>query len=121
MRAMIERCPVCDAVGLRIAKLQCVQCGTTVEGSFGGSLLAALSTEQQQFVEIFLRCRGNIRDVERELGVSYPTVRSRLEKVIGALDRSLDEKSRRRREVLAALDRREISPDEAVEALQGIS
>jgi len=80
-------------------------------------------------VEVFLRSRGNLREVERELGISYPTVRGRLEAVLAALGlapaRGVDEeeqaeRARRRQEVLDALDKGKITAAEAARLLASI-
>ena len=84
MPEVLGQCPVCRAE-LVVTREQCVACGTALEGRFQLPRLLRLSPEQLQFVELFVRCRGVIRDLERELGVSYPTVRSRLDEVVTAL------------------------------------
>ena len=71
---VITKCPVCDSK-LTVTKLNCKKCGTIVENDFEFSKFAYLPSEQLDFIEIFLKARGNIKDVEKELGISYPTVR----------------------------------------------
>lgn len=78
------RCPACDS-GMSITQLTCPSCDTRVEGAFALSPVVQLTSPQLQFVEVFLRCRGNIREVEKELGISYPTVRSRLDEIVQSL------------------------------------
>lgn len=78
------QCPVCQS-GLRIARLECDECKTAIEGDFDGGRLGRLSREQLAFVEVFMDCRGKIKDVEQRLGLSYPTVVSRLEQVVQAM------------------------------------
>lgn len=85
MEYRVSRCPACGSTSFEIQRLRCTSCGTAVEGRFSVSRLATLPDEQIAFVEVFLKCRGNIKEVERELGISYPTVRSRLDKVIALL------------------------------------
>ena len=75
------RCPVCGEP-LEVTRLHCRQCDTAIEGHFVMGRLSRLSAEQLAFVETFLRCEGTIKRVEKELGISYPTVRARLEDVI---------------------------------------
>lgn len=118
------RCPVC-AGRLEVARLQCPECGTAVEGQFEGCPFCALTPEQQRLVMLFLRVRGNIREVERELGVSYPTVRARLDGIAEALglrvEPEVDEEEERRRirrETLAAVERGELAVEEAVRRLR---
>jgi hypothetical protein len=117
-------CPVCHE-GMIITRLHCPNCDVTVEGRFTLGRLAMLSPEQLEFVEVFLRCDGKIKRVEDELGVSYPTVRSRLNEVItamgyeapGADDEAL--LSGQRRQVLDDLAAGRITSQEAVKLLQG--
>lgn len=115
----VSACPACGHAEFRIERLACTNCGTAVEGSFSVSRLATLPEEHIAFVETFLKCRGNIKEVERELGISYPTVRSRLDKVIALLGGE-DGQRMSRFEILAALDRDEMKPEDAVAALRDL-
>ena len=72
---VISTCPVC-AGELAVTRLHCRSCGTTLEGEFSVGRFGRLTREQLVLLESFLRSRGNLRDMERELGISYPTVRS---------------------------------------------
>jgi len=114
-------CPVCHD-DLMVTRLVCRNCGTALEGRFTMGRLYQLTPDQLHFVEIFLRCEGKISRVQEELGLSYPTVRSRLEEVIRALGYEVGEKEppdeARRREILERLARREISSEEALRLLQ---
>lgn len=125
-RRMPGRCPVCNDE-MVVSRLRCTHCDTAIEGTFEVSKLARLSREHQEFVETFLKCRGNIKEVERELGISYPTVRGRLDNVIEALgyrvepaaaEETKGAKLARRKEILDALNRGEISSEEAVKLLK---
>ncbi|MFP4384301.1 MAG: DUF2089 domain-containing protein [Spirochaetia bacterium] len=120
MKHRISKCPACGNVHFEVEKIRCTNCGTGIEGSFSQSKLGNLSLENERFAETFLRCRGNIKDVERELGISYPTVRSRLDKVIKALGYAGDDTGKIRREILEALEKEEIKPEEAVKALKDL-
>ncbi|MBC8143407.1 MAG: DUF2089 domain-containing protein [Armatimonadetes bacterium] len=84
-KRIITQCPVCDAA-MRVSELSCTHCDTRLSGAFESPPLARLPAEHQRFAETFLLCRGVIRDVERELGVSYPTVRARLDAAVAALE-----------------------------------
>ena len=77
-------CPVCGDE-LAVTRLRCRRCHTTLEGLFSLGRFYYLTREQQQFIAIFVKCRGKIKDVEEELGISYPTVVARLDEVIDAL------------------------------------
>jgi len=82
---MPTQCPIC-ARELRVVRLTCGGCGTSLEGRFGLGRLQRLSREQIAFVEVFIKCRVKIKDVEQELGISYPTVIARLDQVVAAMD-----------------------------------
>lgn len=81
---VISTCPVCSNE-LSVTRLHCRSCGTTLEGEFSVGRFGRLNREQLALLESFLRSRGNLREMERELGLSYPTVRSRVEALVRAL------------------------------------
>ncbi len=81
MTQMITTCPVCGD-RLSVQRLHCRSCDTSIEGHFETGRLGKLSTEQLAFVETFIRCEGKLNRMERELGMSYPTLRLRLTEVI---------------------------------------
>jgi hypothetical protein len=125
MRPIILKCPSCDG-NLTIARLDCPDCKISIEGEFTPPALLKLSGAQIDFVEVFIKNRGVIREVERELGVSYPTVRARLDDVINALGytaksavdtSAADDTGSRRRSVLADLKGGKLTPEEALAAL----
>lgn len=76
-----ESCPSCGQT-LHVKRLICGACETAVEGQFGLPLLARLRPEEQAFVLNLLRCRGSLKDLAQIYGVSYPTVRNRLDALI---------------------------------------
>jgi hypothetical protein len=81
---VISTCPVCSNE-LAVTRLHCRSCGTTLEGDFSVGRFGRLNRDQLILLESFLRSRGNLRDMERELGISYPTVRSRVEALVRVL------------------------------------
>lgn len=116
---MITTCPVCSKQ-LQITQLQCKHCHTTIENEFQLSKLASLAKEQLHFIEIFLTCRGNIKEVEKALGISYPTVRGKLDEIIVSLGHSpqkIQDKVNKK-EIISLLEKGEISPEEAVGMLK---
>lgn len=103
-----------------MTRLQCPLCGTEVAGTFTLARLASLREPHASLIELFLRVRGNVKEMERELGLSYPTVRARLEEALTAAGMGRDagpaleeEMAARRRDVLDELERGEITPAEA--------
>lgn len=113
----INRCPLCEG-RLEPIKLRCTACETTLEGKLPVSSLALLSAEQQQFVEAFLVARGNIKEVERELGISYPTVRKKLDEVVQALGHAPAARRREQEEILDAIERGDMSAQEGIAAMK---
>ncbi|MEM7587004.1 MAG: DUF2089 domain-containing protein [Acidobacteriota bacterium] len=105
----------CSSCGqsMEIKRLECTQCGISTEGDFQVPPLAQLSTEDQVFVHAFVRHHGSIKKMEKELGISYPTVKNRLRAITAALDASFAAPSANTR-VLEALAAGEISVDEAL-------
>ena len=79
-----HKCCVCGQK-LTVTRLSCEECGTTMEGRFTGCRFCSLSPEEELFLLTFLKNRGSIKDVERELGISYPTVRAALDNLIASL------------------------------------
>ncbi len=120
MKEALGKCPVCEK-DLTITRLHCSHCNTTIEGNFSLCKYCRLTEKQKQFIEAFIKCRGNIKEVEKDLGISYPTVRGRLDDVITALGYSIKEteKDKNKKEILNMLSRGEISHDEAIRLMQG--
>lgn len=122
MRKLPTTCPSCDS-HMTITELACPECSTRVQGTFEGSNLLRLNAEQMYFVEVFLRSRGNIKEVERDLKISYPTVRSRLDQVIESLGypappKTDGEASALIDDVLDGLQRGDLTFDMAVKIIQ---
>ena len=131
---VIATCPVCTNE-LTITRLHCRSCGTALEGEFGVGRFGRLDREQMGLLESFLRSRGNLKEMERELGISYPTVRGRVDALVRALgfggeptDFDTDEPlptpepvtdtAVERRTILERLARKEMSAEDAAEALR---
>ncbi len=118
---LIGTCPVCGDEMI-ITSLKCPSCQTTINGTFKLDKFSKLKKDHLEFIEVFVKSRGNIKEVERELGISYPTVRNKLDDVIHALGHDIqespdDEMAEKRKEVLARLESGEINASEAVEEL----
>lgn len=80
MNRRLKQCPICNAT-LEITGYHCNSCGTSIEGNFSIGDFAALNPAQQEFVKVFICCGGNIKEVEKELKISYPTVKNKLAEV----------------------------------------
>jgi len=115
---LIGKCPVCSG-RLKVTRLKCTGCSTVIENDFRLSKFETLEQEQLKFIEVFLKCRGNIKDVEKELGISYPTVRGKLDDVIEALGYNVAKKSApSSSDVLDLLEKNEITAEQAVKMLK---
>ena len=84
MKKHLEKCPACDAA-LDITSYTCPECGIHIEGCFAGCTFCKLSDEDRLFALVFLQTEGNMKDVERLMGISYPTVKSKLARLNAAL------------------------------------
>lgn len=127
MKRLPTTCPSCGAQ-LEISELHCPACGTTVRGTYPLDRFAALSPEDEQFLLTFLAARGNLKEVQDRLNLSYPTVRGRLDKLLAALGLAADEraaeKPARRRDVMELLDKLEagdLSVDAVLKTIKGES
>lgn len=122
MHPVPGKCPVCGE-DLTVTRLHCRSCDSVLEGQFSLGRFNQLNAEQLHFVETFVRCEGKINKVQEELGMSYPTVRSRLLDVIRALGYEVRDEPgispEQRRRILDDLAQGSISSDEAVRLLQG--
>lgn len=115
-----QSCPSCSSP-LVVTQLNCTVCGTGVVGKFELSPFFRLSPERLKFLEVFVRNRGNVKEMERETGESYWTIRRQLDEVITEMGMEApppeDDLSTRRQEILARLSRGEINVQEATQLL----
>ncbi len=116
---VLGSCPVCSHK-LQVTRLQCSRCKSAVEGEFELDKFTYLSKEEKYFVEIFIKNRGNIKEIEKDLGISYPTVRRNLNQVIETLGYNVkDEKEvLDKKEILDKLSNGDISSEEALALLK---
>ena len=116
-----QSCPSCSSP-LVVTQLNCTVCGTGVVGKFELSPFFRLSPESLRFLEVFVRNRGNVKEMERETGESYWTIRRQLDEVIAEMGMEAPKEkeediSTRRQEILAQLSRGEINVQEATRLL----
>lgn len=109
-------CPACSEP-LHVSELACDECGTRVAGSFPQCEFCALDDEQRAMLRVFLSSRGNVKELERHLGVSYPTARARFNEVLAALGMT-SETVDPRLSLLEAVARGEIGVDQALSDLE---
>lgn len=117
MDRLTNVCPCCRA-SMEIEKLRCTSCDVTLEGRIPIPRLARLPAEEREFVELFVRSSGSLKAVADRLGVSYPTVRSRLNRVISALEAAENDERDARNQILDRIEQGQISVDEAIQLLR---
>jgi len=121
MNQFLTLCPVCGDQ-MAVTRLHCRSCDTVVEGQFDTGRLGRLDKDQIEFIETFIRCEGKLNRMERELGMSYPTLRARLTEVIGRMgypvgsETAASEVDRHR--ILDQLAAGKISSEEAMRQLE---
>ena len=81
MRKLLESCPTCGGP-LYITEVRCERCDTEVRSRYEPCPFCRLTPEQMNFILLFVQSRGNLSDVEKALGVSYPTIRGKLDEII---------------------------------------
>jgi hypothetical protein len=102
---LFEKCPACGGQ-IVVTECKCVNCQLQMHGEFRTGQFASLSEDQQTFVKVFLTARGNLSEVEKVLGVSYPTIRNKLDEINDTLNRTL-----------STFDARSINRDDASAAM----
>jgi len=117
-KEIIGRCPVCEH-DLKVTELHCNYCDTTIKSEFDLCKFCKLPKDQLVFAEVFIKNRGNIKEIEKDLGISYPTVRNKLESLIESLGhKPKSEPNINKKEILEKLSSGEITADEAVNLLK---
>ena len=125
MAKMLTTCPSCRH-SLQITELSCPHCQITITGQFDSHPTLELGEEQLSFLRVFVVSRGNLKEIERILGISYPTVRSKLDQLVEAFQPaqepadspSIPASSSSRRQVLEQIRRGELSPTDGLRLLR---
>lgn len=127
MHPILGTCPVCGDT-MTVTRLHCRSCETTIDGQFAIGAFDRLSPEQLTFAEVFIRCEGKLNRVEKELNLSYPTLRTRLGDIIRAMGYEVGQEEGadavtvsddERRQILDDLASGKIASDDAVKLLRG--
>ena len=114
-----NRCPYCGTP-MVVTRMTCGGCRVAVEAEFPMSRISGLPVEQQRFIEMFVLAGGNLKEIAEQAGVSYPTIRSRLDKVIEALRGEIAKTQRVRGNVLDAVETGKTSAAEAARLIKRI-
>ena len=138
MRKILESCPTCGGF-LTITEVRCERCGTEVRSQYQPCPFCRLTPEQMNFAMLFVQSRGNLSDLEKALGVSYPTIRGKLDEIIKVVSAPrppeasitpaspapvqvapvADPEKDRRREILNQVASGKLNPADALAALRG--
>lgn len=118
MRKILEKCPTCEGGDMIVTRLNCPTCGTVVQGAYQPCAFCKLPPDDLRFLEVFVACRGNLKDMEREIGVNYWTVRNRLTEVVRRMGYEVNPEEEekiqhQKRDILQSLERGEITVVEA--------
>jgi len=103
---------------MKIERIRCVSCKIAVEGEIPIPRLARLSPEDREFIELFVKSSGSLKAIAQKLGISYPTVRNRLDEIINKLKHETDSDKEYRKRVLDGIEEGKISVDEAIKLLR---
>ena len=112
-------CPYCSGA-MTVARMTCHRCGVSIDAAFPIPRLANLPIEHQRFIEMFVLASGSLKEIAEQTGVSYPTVRSRLDKVIEALRSEIAKTKQVKGTILDAAGEGKISAEEAARLIKGI-
>jgi hypothetical protein len=126
MHPILGACPVCGQT-LGVTRLHCRNCDTSIEGNFVIGAFDRLSPEHLAFAETFIRCEGKLNRMEKEMGLSYPTLRARLNDLRKAMGFEIEQDEaavagvtdEERKQILDDLAAGKVSYDEAIKSLQG--
>jgi len=114
-----NRCPYCSGA-LRITKLTCDDCGLGLEGEFATPRLSRLQPEEQRFVELFVLASGSLKQTAELLGVSYPTVRNRLDTLIAHLKEEQEGDEARKRQILEDIEAGRFPPKQGMRMIENL-
>lgn len=127
---LFNKCPACGG-SLVVTECRCTSCNLQLRGEFQPGRFSRLSEEQLAFVRVFLNSRGNLSEVEKVLGVSYPTIRNKLDEINSALEDAdgsdtvpvrmisdIPDEEKVRRDILQQVADGKLSADEAIQKLE---
>jgi hypothetical protein len=118
-RPVSNECPYCGTV-MAVTQMACESCHVSIAAAFPMSRLAGLPVEHQRFIEMFVLASGNLKEIAEQVGVSYPTIRSRLDKVIELLRAEIAKTQRVRGSVLDAVQPGKTNAEDAARMIKRI-
>lgn len=118
-KSVASACPYCQQ-SMTVSRMTCHACDVAVEAVFPTARLANLPVEHQRFIEIFVLASGSLKEIADQTGVSYPTVRSRLDKVIAALREEIGHTQKTKGSILDAVSEGKLTPQAAAQLIKAI-
>ncbi|MCK5288331.1 MAG: DUF2089 domain-containing protein [Candidatus Omnitrophica bacterium] len=115
----IHECPFCNEK-VRIKKVECCKCGINFEGEFYTSPVMSLSEEDQSFIELFVLNSGSLKEMAKLLGITYPTVRSKLDQIISNMKEEINRHDEYKAEILEKVSQGKITADKAAEIIKNL-
>jgi hypothetical protein len=112
-------CPYCQE-SMAVTRMTCHACEVAIEAEFPTARLASLPIEHQRFIEIFVLASGSLKEIAEQTGVSYPTVRSRLDKVIAALREEIGRTQKTKGTILDGVNEGKLSAEAAARMIKAI-
>ncbi|MBN2219676.1 MAG: DUF2089 domain-containing protein [Kosmotogaceae bacterium] len=120
MKKRLAKCPSCGG-DLKITEYTCQNCKTKIIGSFSQDELLSLPEELLDFLKVFIKNRGNLSELQKELNISYPTARSKLEELVTSLGFEVANRQvREASKIIKKLEEGELSAEEAVQLLNNM-
>lgn len=115
----ITECPFCKEK-VKIKKLECHKCGISFEGEFYTSPVLSLTEEQQAFIELFVLSSGSLKEMAKILGITYPTVRARLDEIIDDLKAAIKQREGYKQDILEKVGKGKMDPAKAAEIIKNL-
>jgi len=115
----ITHCAFCKDK-LKVKKLECRKCGISIEGEFYTSPIMNLSEEKQSFIEMFILSSGSLKEMAEILGITYPTVRARLDEIIEELKKEMKEREDYKKELLDKVGQGKITAEKAAQIIKNL-
>ena len=115
----VDHCPFCEGK-LKIEKLKCFKCGIGFEGEFFTSPIMAISEDQQSFIELFVLSSGSLKEMAKILGVTYPTVRTRLDEIIQTLKQEMKSRNEYKKDILERVEKGKLTAEKAAQILKNL-
>ena len=112
----LAKCPICSEQ-VTVTNLHCEYCDTKIQGSFYMCNFCELDSDQKKFLEVFIQCRGNLKEVEKETGFSYHMVRNKIDAIVSVLKGNFEKKVTNKEEIIDKISSGEITPMDAVDLL----